>query len=39
MIGGVAIIGTASATIISLINERIGQVRRGRDEPPADGTV
>jgi voltage-gated potassium channel len=39
MIGGVAIIGTASATIISLINERIGSTRRGRDEPPADGTV
>jgi len=40
MIGGVAIVGTASATIISLINERIGQTRRGhRDEPPADGTV
>lgn len=40
MIGGVAIIGTASATIISLINERIGQVRRGPGgDPPADGTV
>jgi voltage-gated potassium channel len=40
MAGGVAIVGTASATIISLINERIGSARRGRgDEPPADGTV
>lgn len=38
--GGVAIVGTASATIISLINERIGSARRGHDEePPADGTV
>lgn len=40
MAGGVAIVGTASATIISLINERIGSARRGHDEePPADGTV
>ncbi|WP_136708656.1 potassium channel family protein [Agromyces sp. H66] len=40
MVGGVAIVGTASATIISLINERIGQVRqRHDDEPPADGRV
>lgn len=40
MAGGVAIVGTASATIISLINERIGSARRSRDEePPADGTV
>ncbi|AWB95030.1 hypothetical protein DCE93_04625 [Agromyces badenianii] len=30
MIGGVAIVGTASATIISLINERIGQARHER---------
>lgn len=39
--GGVAIVGTASATIISLINERIGSARRGHDddEPPDDGTV
>jgi voltage-gated potassium channel len=35
MAGGVAIIGTASATIISLINERIGQGRVSR----ANGTV
>jgi voltage-gated potassium channel len=40
MAGGVAIVGTASATIISLINERIGARRRGHnDEPPADGSV
>jgi voltage-gated potassium channel len=40
MAGGVAIVGTASATIISLINERIGTARTRRDEePPADGTV
>ncbi|WP_157002478.1 potassium channel family protein [Agromyces laixinhei] len=40
MAGGIAIVGTASATIISLINERIGSARRGHDEgPPADGTV
>lgn len=40
MAGGVAIVGTASATIISLINERIGSVRRSHDDdPPADGTV
>ena len=40
MAGGVAIVGTASATIISLINERIGSTRRRHDdEPPADGTV
>ena len=40
MIGGVAIVGTASATIISLINERIGQVRQRHDqEAPADGRV
>lgn len=45
MAGGVAIVGTASATIISLINERIGVVRRGhlddaeqqREQPPNDG--
>lgn len=40
MAGGVAIVGTASATIISLINERIGQVQQPHDEePPSDGTV
>ncbi|MFD4422780.1 potassium channel family protein [Agromyces sp. NPDC058484] len=40
MAGGVAIVGTASATIISLINERIGSSRRRHDgEPPADGRV
>ncbi|WP_022893176.1 potassium channel family protein [Agromyces subbeticus] len=47
MAGGVAIVGTASATIISLINERIGVARRGNadnadgtlDEPPNDGRV
>ncbi|MDQ0895493.1 potassium channel family protein [Agromyces ramosus] len=41
MVGGVAIIGTASATIISLINERIGRGQRGQGgaEPPSDGTV
>jgi voltage-gated potassium channel len=39
MAGGVAMVGTASATIISLINERIGSARRGHDEPPANGTV
>jgi len=40
MAGGVVIIGTASATIISLINERIGKARaRHDDEPPADGSV
>lgn len=40
MAGGVAIVGTASATIISLINERIGQVQQRHDEePPSDGTV
>jgi voltage-gated potassium channel len=38
--GGVAIVGTASATIISLINDRIGSSRRGHEkEPPADGRV
>lgn len=40
MAGGIAIVGTASATIISLINERIGAARHpDREEPPADGTV
>lgn len=42
MAGGVAIVGTASATVISLINERIGSVRRekhGDDAPPGDGRV
>lgn len=40
MMGGIAIVGTASATVISLINERIGQVRQHHDdEPPADGRV
>jgi voltage-gated potassium channel len=37
--GGIAIIGTASATIISLINERVGQARRGpgsAGEQPAE---
>lgn len=40
MTGGIAIVGTASATIISLINERIGQVRQRHDgEPPNDDSV
>ena len=40
MAGGVAIVGTASATIISLINERVGKARTRRDEePPANGSV
>lgn len=40
MAGGVAIVGTASATIISLINERVGRAQRGHhDGPPADGSV
>ncbi|MBM7831177.1 voltage-gated potassium channel [Agromyces cerinus] len=33
MAGGVAIVGTASATIISLINERIGLVRISHEAP------
>ncbi|MFK4729781.1 ion channel [Agromyces mediolanus] len=47
MIGGIAIVGTASATIVSLFTERIGQLRerpheeheraRGTHEPPRDG--
>jgi voltage-gated potassium channel len=41
MAGGVVIVGTASATVISYINERVNQARtqRGDDEPPADGSV
>ncbi len=40
MAGGVAIVGTASATIISLINERVARTRaQGDEEPPADGSV
>lgn len=40
MTGGIAIVGTASATVISLINERIGQVRQRHDgEPPNDDSV
>src|SRR5690606_3004220 len=34
MAGGLAIVGTASATVISLINERIGQARRRHDGEP-----
>lgn len=34
MIGGIAIVGTASATIVSLFTERLGQLReRPREEP------
>jgi voltage-gated potassium channel len=40
MAGGIAIVGTASATIISLINERVGRARsRDGSGPPADGSV
>ena len=41
MAGGVAIVGTASATIISFINERVARARAryGDQEPPADGSV
>ena len=40
MAGGVAIVGTASATIISLINERVSKARtRNSGGPPADGSV
>jgi voltage-gated potassium channel len=40
MAGGVAIVGTTSATIISVINERIAKTRAQRgEEPPADGSM
>ena len=41
MAGGIAIVGTASATVISLINERIGPYTRGggRSDPPGGGRV
>ncbi len=40
MAGGVAIVGTTSATIISVINERVARTRAQRgEEPPADGSM
>lgn len=39
MIGGVAIVGTASATIISVLNERIAKLRHHGGHEPSAGTA
>ncbi|WP_022888391.1 potassium channel family protein [Agromyces italicus] len=39
MIGGVAIVGTATATVVSLFNDRLGRMRHGADESGETGQV
>jgi voltage-gated potassium channel len=39
MIGGVAIVGTASATVISLLNERISQLRHPHGSEHAESAA